>query len=198
MNSDGVHYERAFEAYLQQRRLSYVAVNQARRAIFDGVRLKSFDFLIYPPAQMRILADVKGRRLELSAYQRGRLGESWVTIEDVDGLKRWQEVFGRSYRSIFVFAYWLHGEPVRRESSTTISLGPLRGVIDTPAQPELPDVFSFQGRLYAFKAVELNAYRLGMKLRSASWRTVYVPRRIFRHVVGPLDNFIRPQRKKAN
>ena len=198
MNSNGVHYERAFEAYLQQRRLSYVAVDQARRAVFDGVRLKSFDFLIYPPAQMRILADVKGRRLELSAYQRGRLGESWVTTEDVDGLKRWQEVFGRSYRSIFVFAYWLHGEPVRRESSTTISLGPLRAVIDTPAQPELPDVFSFRGRLYAFKAVELNAYRLGMKLRSESWRTVYVPWRIFRHVVEPLDNFIRPRRKKAN
>ena len=198
MNSNGVHYERAFEAYLRQRRLPYVALNQARRAVFDGVRLKSFDFLIYPPAQMRILTDVKGRRLELSAYQRGRLGESWVTTEDVDGLKCWQKVFGLSYRSIFVFAYWLYGEPLRCESSTVISLGPLRAVIDTPAQPDLPDVFSFQGRLYTFKAVELNAYRVGMKPRSASWRTVYVPSRIFRNVVEPFDNFIRPQRKKAN
>ncbi len=54
------HYERAFEAYLRERRIPYVAVNEARKALLPhgarlrldgagdaGPDLKSFDFVVY-------------------------------------------------------------------------------------------------------------------------------------------------------
>jgi len=82
------HYQRAFEAYLRQRRLPYVSVDEARRAILpDGAALrierppltpldpdapphaaphpatlKSFDFVVYAE-HSNLLVEVKGRKL---------------------------------------------------------------------------------------------------------------------------------------
>jgi hypothetical protein len=83
------HYERAFEEYLRTRRIPYVAVDEARKALLpenaplrisvctteptDGTAtaLKSFDFVIYgwdwsgraTPGESNLLLDVKGRRV---------------------------------------------------------------------------------------------------------------------------------------
>ena len=92
MNGNGLHYERAFEAFLKGRRLPFVAVDQARKAIFAGRRLKSFDFLIHPPNHLKVLSDVKGRKLSYGQFVRGRAGESWTTAEDVEDLKNWQHI----------------------------------------------------------------------------------------------------------
>src|SRR5688500_7028395 len=39
-----IHYEAAFEAYLRERGIPYVAVDEAKKAIFANAKLKSFDF----------------------------------------------------------------------------------------------------------------------------------------------------------
>ncbi len=73
------HYERAFETFLRQRRIPYVAVDEARKALLppdasfrvagspDGAgggdeALKSFDFVLYGEA-CNFLIDVKGRKV---------------------------------------------------------------------------------------------------------------------------------------
>ena len=161
MSRAGTHYERAFEDYLRGRGTAYVGVDQAKKAVFSGVRIKSFDFIIYPRQGRKILADVKGRRFSYSSYQRGRWGESWTTRADVEGLSRWEEVFGGDYKAVFIFAYWL-----------------------------CDDVYQFEGRDYAFVGADLSIYRCRMRPRSASWKTVYVPARQFRPMVRPIEEII--------
>src|SRR6478752_6364042 len=95
------HYEHAFEGYLRARRIPYVAVDEARKALLPeahqlkliapggeagqpsrALALKSFDFVIYGQGS-NVLVEIKGRRV---ARRAGRLGgsavgrlESWVT-----------------------------------------------------------------------------------------------------------------------
>jgi len=103
----GTHYERAFESYLQERQIPYVAVDQAKKAVFAGAKIKSFDFILYPRQGPKILADVKGRKVASRSFLRGRGAESWTTRDDVTGLQAWEEVFGYEYLAAFIFAYWL-------------------------------------------------------------------------------------------
>ncbi len=176
MAKAGTHYERAFEEYMRGRGIAYVGVDQAKKAIFSGVRIKSFDFIIYPRQGRKILADVKGRKFPYQSYQQGRWGESWTTGADVEGLSRWEEVFGGDYRAVFVFAYWLCGKD---EDSG----GEQLELFD--------DVYQFEQRDYVFVAADLSTYRQRIRRRSASWKTVYVPQRLFRQMVQPFDEFIR-------
>ncbi|MFP3938638.1 MAG: HYExAFE family protein [Phycisphaerae bacterium] len=153
-----VHYEAAFEDYLRARGWPYVVVDEAKKAIFAEVRLKSFDFLVYSESAANLLVDVKGRKFPDSAPGRKRHGtrawENWITRDDVDGLTRWQDVFGESFRAVLVFAYWLQGPPQR-----------------SPFE----DIHVFGRRHYAFLAVPLGDYVSAARPRSARWRTLTVP-----------------------
>ena len=54
-----IHYEAAFEHYLRQRRVPYVAVDEAKKALFANASLKSFDFVVYSQQGPNLLVDVK-------------------------------------------------------------------------------------------------------------------------------------------
>src|SRR5207248_4399658 len=56
------HYEAAFEAWLQEQRLCYVAVDETRRCVLGDGPVKNLDFVVYGPAGARLVVDVKGRR----------------------------------------------------------------------------------------------------------------------------------------
>src|SRR5215213_1813457 len=102
----GNHYEKAFEAYLRDRRLGYVAVDESRRASLDDEPVKSVDFIVYGLAGARLLVDVKGRKFPGGpADKPRRVWQNWVEREDVTGLERWQESFGPEYQAVLVFAY---------------------------------------------------------------------------------------------
>ena len=47
MADRSVHYEAAFEAFLRDRGIPYVAVDEAKKALFANAKLKSFDFVVY-------------------------------------------------------------------------------------------------------------------------------------------------------
>src|SRR5512133_2206097 len=105
-----VHYETAFENYLQSRSIPYVPVNETQQVVFSGSKIKSFDFLVYPAENRNWIVDVKGRKFPY----RGENGsgnrqywENWVTQQDLDGLSEWQTVFGEEFEARFVFAYLL-------------------------------------------------------------------------------------------
>jgi hypothetical protein len=47
MADRNVHYEAAFEAYLRDKGIPCVVVDEAKRALFANAKLKSFDFVVY-------------------------------------------------------------------------------------------------------------------------------------------------------
>jgi len=169
VGNKGTHYEKAFAALLQCRDTPYIALDQKRKAIFSGAQLKSFDFIVSPGCPKRFLIDVKGRKLPFDSFNRGNLGQNWVTTADIEGLIQWEEVFGPEYLAVFVFAYWLTEPPL-----TVLS----------------PNVFQYQNRDYFFVAVQVSSYRIQMRPRSSSWKTVSVLSRTFRHLAQPYDRFI--------
>ncbi len=167
------HYETAFEAFLRERRLCYIAVDEARRSLLDEGPVKSLDFIVYGGDESRLLVDVKGRRFPGGKPEKPRkVWQNWATLDDIEGLQRWSARFGAGYTALLVFVYGI--EP-------TLSL---------PAQTE--DLWEWRGRQYLFRAVTVEVYRRHMRRRSAKWGTVHLPVPVFREVVQPFSAFARP------
>jgi len=165
MADRAVHYEAAFEGYLQDRRIPYVAVDEAKRATFVNSRLKSFDFVVYGRTGGNLLVDVKGRRMCGRTCSNGF--QTWATEQDVNDLVEWQRVFGDGFRAVLMFVYW----------------------IDPPLLPE-PGVFEFRQRWYLMLGVELDEYRQHMRRRSARWQTVALARADFRSLARPVEYWL--------
>jgi hypothetical protein len=163
------HYESAFEAYLRDRRLCYVAVDESRRSLLDDAPVKSLDFIVYGPSDARLLVDVKGRRFPGGKTGQRRVWENWSTADDLAGLARWAERFGAGYEGVLVFAYHV-----------------LPGV-ELP--PETPDQWVWHGRRYLFRSVAVADYQRHMRVRSPRWGTVSLPREAFRTLVRPFAEF---------
>jgi hypothetical protein len=164
------HYEAAFEDYLRSVGRPYVAVDDAKRAVFSGAQVKSFDFLVYSEGPTHWLVDVKGRKLALrSTSQKGHL-ENWTTRDDLAGLDQWAAVFGEGFAGLLVFAYWL----------TEPRFGvPLDGAFH-----------SFRERSYIFTAIPVSDYSRLHRPRSRRWATVSVPAASFREAIRTIEDFL--------
>jgi hypothetical protein len=114
MSKGSAHYESALADYLRSRGVPYVAVDEARRSIFAGAKIKSFDFIVYPPEGPNWLVDVKGRKFPYTGRGAGRYWENWITQADLDGLEKWEAVFSEGFLALLVFAYLLSGDPESR------------------------------------------------------------------------------------
>lgn len=165
MSRRHVHYEAAFEDYLRSRGLPYVAVDEQRKAIFAGARIKSFDFLVYPPAGKAWLVDVKGRKFPYAGRRGKRHWENWVTLSDLEGLAQWQQAFGDGFEARLVFAYWLTGTGNRLPTT---------------------QVHTYQAKHYSFYSIALDDYAQHCRGRSSKWTTVALPVRLFRELAAPL------------
>ncbi len=164
------HYEAAFEAYLRDRRLGYVAVDEAHRATLDDEPVKSLDFVVYGSNGAKLLVDVKGRRFPGGKKDRPRrVWESWSTREDIDGLGRWAERFGPDYTGLLVFVY-------RILPAVRLPLG-------------TRDLWLCRGRTYLLRALTVDDYRRHMRVRSPRWGTVHLPGATFRELVRPFRDF---------
>jgi len=165
MADRNVHYEAAFEAFLRDKGIPYVAVDEAKKALFSDAKLKSFDFVVYSKNGRNLLVDVKGRQLR---NRTGRSGfETWATEQDVTDLMQWEQVFGEGFKAILTFVYW----------------------IDPPLSPE-PGMFEFRERWYLLMGIDLEEYRNHMRRRSAKWETVSLPAQDFRSLARPLDSWL--------
>ena len=163
------HYERAFENWLIDNRIQYVAVDEHKRAAFGHSKIKSFDFLLYPANQQIIIAEVKGRLFKGTSFAKLTGFECWVTTEDIDGLVRWQEVFGPEHTAVFIFAYKIENIDVDFDGR---------------------EAFHLDGNRYIFFAVKLNDYRKFMKRRSPKWQTVTLPADKFRKYAVQISEFL--------
>ncbi|MBX3379877.1 MAG: HYExAFE family protein [Phycisphaeraceae bacterium] len=185
------HYEVAFEDYLRSRRIPYVAVDEAKKALLPGGAhlslcgtegvgaVKSFDFVLYGETT-NLLVEIKGRRIPRRAgassarrldggmlFHRppARSGlQNWVTRDDVESLKTWERLFGSDFEAVFVFVYWCD---------------------DQPPDALFQEVFENRERWYALRSVRVGDYARAMRTRSERWRTVHVPTGSFEQISRP-------------
>jgi hypothetical protein len=159
------HYEAAFEEFLRSRGVPYVAVDEAKRSLLsDGGSIKSLDFIVSTPAQRTWLVDVKGRRFPSGDVQK-QYWKNWSTRDDLRSLARWEELFGASFRGLFVFAYDVLG-----------------GRSPLPAE----ELFAYRGSLYGFIAVPLTEYAAHARPISPRWDTWAMSAADFRRFARPL------------
>lgn len=158
------HYESAFEAYLRRRRIPYVAVDEAKKALLPAAApcsrlhsLKSFDFVVYGQSG-NLLAEVKGRRVH------SHRTECWVTRDDVESLARWEQLFGPGFDAAFIFVYWFDGQP---------------------PDAQFHEVFPHAERWYALRTVRACDYARAMRTRSRAWGTVDLSREAFDRLSAP-------------
>jgi len=163
------HYERAFENWLIDNRIQYVAVDEHKKTAFGRSKIKSFDFLLYPPGGQIIIAEVKGRLFKGTTFAKLTGLECWVTAEDIDGLAEWQQVFGPDHLAVFVFAYRVENVDVDFDGR---------------------DFYDFDENRYVFFAVKLDDYRKFMKRRSPKWQTVTLPADKFRRCAVQLQKLL--------
>lgn len=161
------HYELAFEDFLRSRRVPYVAVDEAKRALLAGGSVKSLDFIVSSSGGCSWLVDVKGR-LFPSGRSR-QYWKNWSTRDDLVSMSRWEQLFGDRFAGLFVFAYNVRG---RR--------APL------PAE----QLHEFRGRSYGFIAIRLSEYVPHARMISSRWDTLAMPVRRFRELACPLEQLL--------
>jgi hypothetical protein len=173
MANRNIHYEAAFEDYLRARGVPYVAVDEAKKASFGKISLKSFDFIVYSQARANLLIDVKGRKFPDSTpggkKTTRRAWENWVTRDDIEGLQKWSQIFGESFCPVLLFAYWLQGPPER-----------------SPFE----EVHFFRDRSYGFVAIPLGEYIALARPRSTKWQTLDAPSGRFATAARDVASFL--------
>ena len=176
------HYERAFEGYLREQRLPYVAVNEAKRALLPaGAKLvmeggggdsggggaeesgaiKNFDFVVYGEIggdgeqAENLLVEVKGRRLPRLRRADGSPAKARLESWVTMGDVEALKVWEGLFGAGYeaVFVFVYWCD-------------------DVPPDGLFAEVFEFQGRWYTVRAVTLADYEANMKVRSPKWRTV--------------------------
>jgi hypothetical protein len=165
MADRSVHYEAAFEAFLRDKGIPCVVVDEAKRALFQNAKLKSFDFVVYSKNGPNLLVDVKGRKRRSGTSRSGF--ETWATEQDVADLTQWEQVFGEGYKGVISFVYW----------------------IDPPLAPEA-GMFEFKNKWYHMLGVDLAEYRNHMRRRSPKWATVALPAADFRSLARPIESWL--------
>ena len=163
------HYEQAFENWLIDNRRQYVPVDQQKRNIFARNKIKSFDFLLYPAGSDPVIAEIKGRKFKGKSLTGLTNLQTWVTMEDIRGLIRWEQVFGEGFQAWFVFAYKIENIDVDHNGT---------------------EVYTFDNNQYTFYAVKLDDYRTFMTQRSPKWQTVTLPAAKFREFAVPIKDLL--------
>lgn len=162
------HYEAALEAFLRDRRVAYVAVDEAKRSRLGYASLKNVDFIVSAADGRNWLIDVKGRRFP-SGGRGKQYWRNWSTQDDVDSLAQWERAFGGRFASLLVFAYDVVG--------------------DRAPLPQ-DQLFAFRGHLYGFVAVRVNEYAHFARTISPKWETLAVSVATFRQLAEPLDHLL--------
>ncbi|TVQ62108.1 MAG: hypothetical protein EA378_06490 [Phycisphaerales bacterium] len=193
------HYEHAFEAFLRARRIPYVAVDEARKALLpesarlrlapdgDGNEhtLKSFDFVLY--GDPNLLVEIKGRKIARPRGARAARAEEPGQLRLTRAGEPPRE---RKTR----LESWATLEDVQSLSTWEALFGEgfeavfvfLYWCAEMPPAALFEEVFEHRDRWYAVRAVRIRDYRAHMKTRSPRWGTVHLPASRFDELSSPL------------
>lgn len=165
------HYEAAFEAFLRDRRVNHIAIDESRRS-YDGQKpIKSLDFIVHGKQGEQFVIDVKGRRFPGGTPEKPkRTWECWATQEDVDDAQLWAGKFGSNYRAIFVFSYLLTSDDLLVQPTDTL--------------------WNWRDKRYLLRAIPVDEYAQSMKVRSPKWGTVYLPALHYQRLVRPFSDLL--------
>jgi hypothetical protein len=159
------HYERAFEGWLIDHRVEYLRADEHKRIGLPRRSVKNFDFLVYASSGKRIIIELKGRTFQGASLTEMKSLECWVTLDDVEGLRTWQQALGPDHEAAFVFAYRIANLDVELDGRETLVL---------------------DDETYVFLCVGVDDYHRHMKRRSPKWQTVTLPAKAFRQYAREL------------
>ena len=162
------HYEMAFEAYLKERKIPFLAMAERyRNPLDDGSTLKNLDFVISRSIGTSWLIDVKGRQFPSNTH--GGYWKQWATQDDLIGLRHWEKMFGERFTGLLVFAYLICGN-----------------------KAPLPEhqLFEYRQRLYGFVGISVADYLTEIRVLSPKWHTFAMPTERFRQLAKPFEDFI--------
>ena len=113
-------YEAAFEAYLQQQGLTYVAVVEKRRTVLHDRPVKNLDFIVCAPDNTWLVIDVKGRRYPSGPPNRV-VREMAVQVGGTEG-PRLARGACRQQGLIHLYRHWCDARDCSHCSTRTIPL----------------------------------------------------------------------------
>lgn len=142
-------YENAFALWLDDSDLSYKRIKQSSRLKLPRTSVKSFDFIVNSGSNTYIV-ELKGRLFKGKTLENLSGLQNWTTRDDIISLCKWQTIEGISGAYI-IFAY---------------------KIIDYLADIDGNDCIEYDGKIYAFLAIEAESYSEKMKTRSKKWDTV--------------------------
>lgn len=201
------HYELAFETFLRSRRIPYVAVDEARKALLPDTAaltlqrddtttsrqntLKSFDFVIYATPHTasapssNLLVEIKGRKIIRRVSARDPA--SHASPDAASASRRSSRSQGGRLDS------WVTRDDVESLQTWERLFGPgfsaafvfLYWCEDQPPDALFQEIFEHRGRWYAVRAVLLADYCREMKVRSPKWGTMHVPHAVFERISRP-------------
>lgn len=211
------HYQRAFEAYLRQRRLPYVSVDEARRAILpEGAplkierrgghnghdasgppaTLKSFDFVVYGEGS-NLLVEVKGRKvarrrpLPLAGQDPAPVPTRPAKVRKppTDTLMDLAPPPRTRLES------WVTQDDVESLKTWESLFGQgFQAVFafvywceEMAPSALFEEYVERDGRWYAIRCITRSQYEGAMRTRSPRWRTVHVPPEAFERLSRPLS-----------
>lgn len=194
------HYEHAFEEFLRARRIPYVAVDEAKKALLPESAslvvqepdfldpaappkpssLKSFDFVLYGKGS-NLLVEVKGRRIS-RPRRRPSIGPTLALGTGLKPPPRARLDSWATYDDIESLTRWQALFGPEFEAALVF----VYWCDEQPPDALFEEIYEHRGRWYAIRAVTLAAYSQAMKVRSPRWRTVHVPPSIFERISRPL------------
>lgn len=169
MTKRNIHYEAAFEDYLRKKEIPYIAINEAKRPIVEGKPIKNFDFIVYSNKGENLLVDIKGKYFPYESWLGKNYWENWIGKDDLEGLRFWQDKFGKGFKSVIVYPYYIK----HLDDCSKFSV-----------------IHNYKRVNYGLVAITLDDYAQNCKPRSASWDAICVSREIFPRLVKPLTDFI--------
>jgi hypothetical protein len=163
------HYERAFENWLLDHRISYVRADEHKRLGQPPLSVKNFDFLLHPRSGRRLIVEVKGRAFHGTTLAGLKGLECWVTADDIESLRTWRRALGDDHEAVFVFAYRMAQADVDFDGH---------------------EVFRYERDRYVFFCIRLDDYCRHRRRRSPRWQTTTLPADKFRQCATGLSSLL--------
>jgi hypothetical protein len=168
------HYEQMFENFLRKNNLLYIVINEAKRPIYAGKKVKNFDFIVKSARGHILLIDIKGKQFPYENKSGGKnYWENWVSSDDTFFLQMWEQIFGQEAIGLLVFVYHIkHSEDKKH----------------------FDDTFEFKKKTYGLVAITAKDYSLNSKMRSnageRTFNAISVSRERFRNLVKPFSYYL--------
>lgn len=168
------HYELMFEDFLRKNNFLYIAINEARRPIFNEEKVKNFDFIVISKSKKLVLIDIKGKQFPYESKLGKNYWENWIGIDDGKFLKMWSKIFGDKAIGIIVFTYKIKYKEDGKH---------------------FKDIYTFKKDKYGLVAIEINEYLKNSKPRSKSgegtFNAISISRKNLPKRVRPISYFLK-------